>query len=141
MYLEFPEEAVDWCVKKLAPLLGLRSAPKSMYEKEHYAAAILRIAHPEIVELRCLSPRTALKEEIVIAALAIRPKLLEGVRIQRPKLGSVNPLNWLINVCSDTARFCPAPIEMRIKFVDHFPCADGNDDFGDDQRFAAGNSK
>ncbi len=141
MYLEFPGDTVDWCEYKLSPLFGMRSAPKSKYEREHYAAAILRIAHPELVELRCLSPRKALKEEIVIAALAIPPKLLEAVRIQRPKLGSVNPLNWIIGICSDTARFCPAPIEMRIKFVESFPCADGNDDFGDEQHHAAGNSK
>lgn len=134
VFLEFPATTVDWCALKLSPLLCMRNAPKERANREAFAAAVLRIAHPELVELRIQSPRRALADEVIIAALAIPPTLLEAVRIQRDGIGLVNPLNWLIASFVDTARFCPVPIEMRCFFVEKFPCADGLDDLGKEDK-------
>lgn len=131
MYLEFPTTTLDWCAVKLSPLFRLRSSPKERRDREQFAAAVLRIAHPELVELRCLSPRRPLSDEVITAALLIPPKLLDGVKICRPGLGVVNPLNWLIGHFVDTSRFFPEPIQMRFVFADKFPCADGQDDLGE----------
>lgn len=133
MYLEFPATTVDWCVGKLSPLFRLRSAPKTRADREHFAAAVLRIAHPELVELRCLSPRMVLEEKNVAAALLVPVTLLEGVRINRPGIGTVNPLNWLICHFIDTAIFFPESVVMRRAFADKFPCADGQDDLGKEE--------
>lgn len=133
MYLEFPVETVDWCRHKLSPLLRLRNAPKLVSDIEATAAAVLRIAHPELVEIRCVIPRMALEPKIIEAALLVPVKLLEGVRIHRPGIGAVNPLSWLIGKFVDTARFFPEPVLMRLKFVETFPCADGQDDLGKEE--------
>lgn len=54
MHLTFTESVIDWAAQKLLPLYRLRGAPINEKDRNQYAASILRIAHPQLVFLRCL---------------------------------------------------------------------------------------
>ncbi len=169
MHLTFSEEVIDWAVQKLLPLFRLKGAPKTTGDRERYAGAVLRIAHPQLVFLRCLhwdasfdtieaalrltedekkilkdtdedlaelleaktrmpwvgNPLVHLPPALICAALRLPPAELDKIRIDRPGLGKVNPLDWLVDAAVDECRWFMEAIELRLIFIERFPCADG----------------
>ncbi len=169
MYLVFSEEVLDWAVQKLLPLFRLKGAPKSAGDRERYAGAVLRIAHPQLVFLRCLqaespfatieealrlteeerkiitdsdadlaallvakarmpwvgNPLVAIPPVLIAAALRLPPSELDAIKIDRPGLGRVNPFDWLVDAAADESRWFLEAIDLRLIFIERFPCADG----------------
>lgn len=169
MHLVFTSEVLDWAVDKLLPLFRLKGAPRSDPDRERYAGAVLRIAHPQLVFLRCLqseSPWATIEEALrltdqeraiikdsdevlaawltakarmpwvgnplvpipaalVAASLRLPPSELDKIKIERPGLGRVNPLDWLVDAAVDESRWFLEAIDLRLIFIERFPCADG----------------
>jgi len=125
MFVSFPEETIEWAVSKLFPLLRMRGAPKSVSDREHYAAAVLRFAHPEIVRLRSRDRYAAIPEAEILEAAKMDPERLEQVTLKAGSLGEVNPMTWLVAAGLDQSRFFLEAVDLRVIFVERFPAADG----------------
>lgn len=122
--LTFPPDAIDWACGKLKPLLRRRGAPTGRVEQEAYAASVLRIAHPALVELRVKYQDREIPEGKIAEALGAPKAALEKTRI-----AGENPLDWLVMTADDEALFFVEPVDLRGIFIEKYPCADGRTKF------------
>ncbi len=165
MILTFSKAVIGWAMGKVTPLMRLRGSPEELEGQRRYAGSVLRIAHPQLVFLRCLdlgiegdrlmdalrvsekeiaeldnstlkaalmekrpptswirNPNGEIPSVFVKAALRMLPTELEEIEVTASK---IKPLDWLIDMASDSARFFPEPVELRKLFGKKLPCADG----------------
>lgn len=120
VHFSFQDDTIEWATKKLMPLFRLRGAPKSLLDQEHFAEAVLRIAHPQLVALRSKDAFAKIPLDAITAALKLSPKELAAVQVEQ-----VNPLDWLVKTVADESRWFMEPVDMRAVFIEKFPCADG----------------
>ena len=116
--MTFPDTTIDWALLKLLPLFRMRGAPKSVGDRELFAAAVLRIAHPKLVELRAADPFSVPTVESIDAALAADE--LDAVQVR-----GANPFEWLVTTVVDESRWFLEPVDLRAIFIERYPCADG----------------
>ena len=128
--MTFSESAVTWAMEKLLALGSCRNAPTQFPAMEAHAKALLRIAHPVIVQHRIkwaqekqLHPDTY---EVTDEDLAASGDALQAVGID-----GVNPVDWLIERAVDESDFYPNPPQMRAMFT-RWPCADSKEGKGSD---------
>jgi len=134
--LKFPPEVVDWAIAKLDQLRSMRKFPEDDRSLEMDARALLRIAHPVIVEKRLGLAKIVDgvnlgkgygSYEVTPEDLTSAPEKLDAISVG---LGfgvgkQVNPVDWLLEQAIDKWEFYPAPIKLRKLFVREFPPADG----------------
>lgn len=128
--MQFSESAVTWAMEKMLALGSCRNAPTQLAVMEAHAKALLRIAHPVIVQHRIkwaqekqLHPDTY---EVTEADLASESSILQFVKID-----GENPVDWLISKAVDEAEFYPMPPQMRAWFS-RWPTADCREGKGSD---------
>lgn len=122
--MTFPDETIDWARKKLQPLFRKRGAPETLGAQKSYAAAILRIAHPGLVALRVNLQDFQPTAEQIEEALIMTAEELSTVHFRT--MGVVaNPFDWLVTLAEDESRFFIEPVDMRLLFLECYPCADG----------------
>ena len=149
--MKFSESGIAWAKEKLGQLDGFKGFPPTDIALAAHAKALLRIAHPVIVAKRFQETMKA-KEVRAHAEAAgdfsgrsAGPRytpteadwaegfeVLEEVRIDGAahrgrKLGSVNPVDWLIQYALDNSKYYPPPAELREIFSGEtgpFRCAD-----------------
>ena len=117
--MKFNTATIEWGKGKLSILESLHGYPKADPQITMYARALLRIAHPGAVLARWNHT------EITDDVLALTPEQLDAILIESTKVGTVNPMEWLLEMALDQMKFFPAPLELRVIFYRYFPCADG----------------
>lgn len=117
--MNFNQATIDWAKGKLTLLANLHGYPKEDKHIAMYAKAALRIAHPVVVLARW--QHAPITDEMLLAD----PATLDAVTINSEKLGTVNPMDWLVEKAFEENKFMPAPMELRVIFDKEFPCADG----------------
>lgn len=176
MNLTFSKSVVSWAQAKAMPLFRLRGGPEEIDGMRRFATSLLRIAHPQLVFLRCLdldiegerlmdvlrvpeeeiaalratnlalftalterrppthwvrNPSGEIPDVFVRAALRLEPKELETITVTSAKL---KPLDWLIDKALDSSQFFPEAVVLRKLFGKKFPCADGENYSGGDEK-------
>lgn len=124
--MTFPDDTIEMALEKLLPLFRLRGAPTNTVDRERFAAAVLRIAHPQLVALRCKDAFAKIPADVITAALKTPVAELDAIRVDQ-----VNPLDWLIETVMDESRWFIEPVDMRLIFIERFPCADGKQTVND----------
>lgn len=135
LMLKFSHAAVDWAIDKLGQLQSKRGFPDAE-GLESDANALLRIAHPVIVQARLGMAKIVdgwnqgepygsyipTQQDTITD-----PKDLQDVLVGLNfGMGDkVNPLDWLVEKAVDKLEFYPAPIKLRRLFIREFPPADG----------------
>lgn len=123
--LKFSDESVTWMMDRLEAFTDMVGFPTKPQGVKVYAEAVLRIAHPEFVKLRWEYGLQGKDDPKELTETITGKNLEDVVVVGHPKLGTVNPVAWLIAECADSFKFCPKPIEMRQIFDAQLPCADG----------------
>lgn len=100
MILTFSRLVVGWAMQKVHPLLRLRGAPEETEGVRRYAIALLRIAHPQLVFLRCLD--LDLEGERLMDVLRVPVAEIDALSASNPALFAAltekrPPTNWIRN--------------------------------------------
>lgn len=126
MYIqEFRPDVMEWAATQIEVLNGRPSFPDSPVGVQTLVRALLRIAHPQLVSLRC--NHVPLSDEAITNALATRPEDLDKIEVRpNSRVGPVKPLTWLVDAAVERWVFMPAPVELRQIFIEEVgPAADG----------------
>jgi hypothetical protein len=98
---------------------------------EAVAGALLRIAHPVIVEARLdWAIKGGSLDDFDPSSDIINPgaEALSLVTLIHPKIKTpINPMIWMVDMALDKYNWFPAPIDLRRIFVEKFPPADGQE--------------
>jgi len=98
--LAFSKPVVNWAQTKAFPLFRLRGAPEEIDGMRRFGTALLRIAHPQLVFLRCLDldiegerlmDVLRVPEEEISSLRATNLALFTALTEKRP------PTNWVRN--------------------------------------------
>ncbi len=117
--MNYKPETIEWAKNKLSLLANLHGYPKEEKHIALYAKALLNIAHPGAVLARW--NHAPVNE----TCMELGPDTLDAIRIDSEKIGSVNPMDWLLENAFEENKFMPPPLMLRAVFDKVFPCADG----------------
>lgn len=103
MVLNFLPQVISWAVLKTSPLLRLRGAPEGPNVRR-YGTAVLRIAHPQLVFLRCLD--LDFPQEKLMDVLRVPAEEIEKLKDTQPLLATAlsqrrPPTNWIRNASGE----------------------------------------
>lgn len=148
--MKFSASGIAYAKHKYSAFGDLRGFPQSEASLEARAEALLRIAHPVVVSKR-LTAAQALqrwhegKDSIFgeherevqypkdhpqpavyrpsEADWAAEWEEMDAATLTHGTHGTVNPMDWLIELAVDTCTFCPEPPVLRKMFSGPFDCA------------------
>lgn len=100
LFLSFSKSVIGWTVNKVQPFMRLRGAPDSTEDTRLYASSVLRIAHPQLVFLRCLD--LGLEGERLMDVLRVTDSEISALSAENPALFSAlterkPPTDWIRN--------------------------------------------
>jgi hypothetical protein len=116
--MNFNAQTIEWAKGKLSALETLRGYPKEERHVALHAKALLNIAHTGAVLARWNH------KPVTEETLAMSPEQLDAVMITTEKLGTVNPMDWLLEEALGRMEFFPAPIKLRVLMHRYFDTAD-----------------
>jgi len=117
--MNFNQQTIDWAKGKLAALETLRGYPKEERHVTLHAKALLNIAHPAAVLARW--HHKAVTDQTLLTS----PEELDAITITTEKLGTVNPMDWLMEEALGRLEYYPAPVRLRVLHARYFDPADG----------------